>query len=57
MADPKLPKGVTYLEAFTAVNAKTFLSDTDFGQFCRINGYLASTVDAWAKWFRNTRMP
>ena len=39
------------------LNAKTFLSETDFGQFCRINGYLASTVDAWAKWFRNTRMP
>jgi len=51
MADLKLPKGVTYLQAFTAVNAKTFLSETDFGQFCRKHGYLASPVDAWAEWF------
>jgi transposase-like protein len=52
MADLKLPKGVTYLQAFTAVNAKTFLNETDFGQFCHKHGYLASTVDAWAEWFR-----
>ena len=51
MADLKLPKGVTYLQAHTAVNAKAFLSETDFGQYCRKHGYLASTVDAWAEWF------
>ena len=58
MADPKLPKGVTYLEAFTAVNAKTFLSETAFGQFCRKHGYLASTMDAWVEWgSANPQMP
>ena len=46
-----VPKGVTYLQAHTAVNAKAFLSETDFGQYCRKHGYLASTVDAWAEWF------
>lgn len=51
MADLKLPKGVTYLQALTAVNAKAFLSESDFGQFCRKHGYLASTVDAWAELF------
>ena len=35
MASLKLPKGVTYLQAHTAVNAKAFMSETDFGQFCR----------------------
>lgn len=53
MASLKLPKGVTYLQAHTAVNAKAFMSETDFGQFCRKHGYLASTVDAWAEWFNN----
>ena len=32
MASLKLPKGVTYLQAHTAVNAKAFMSETDFGQ-------------------------
>lgn len=53
MASLKLPKGVTYLQAHTAVNAKAFMSETDFGQFCRKHGYLASTVDAWTEWFNN----
>ena len=53
MTSLKLPKGVTYLQAHTAVNAKAFMSETDFGQFCRKHGYLASTVDAWAEWFNN----
>ena len=51
MANLKLPKGVTYLQALTAVNAKAFLSESDFGQFCCKHGYLASTVDAWAELF------
>ena len=53
MTSLKLPKGVTYLQAHTAVNAKAFMSESDFGQFCRKHGYLASTVDAWAEWFNN----
>ena len=53
MASLKLPKGVTYLQAHTAVNAKAFMSESDFCQFCRKHGYLASTVDAWAEWFNN----
>ena len=32
---------------------KAFMSETDFGQFCRKHGYLASTVDAWTEWFNN----
>ena len=51
MTSLKLPKGVTYLQAHTAVNAKEFMSETDFGQFCRKHGYLASTVEQWADWF------
>ena len=46
MTSLKLPKGVTYLQAHTAVNAKAFMSETAFGQFCRKHGYLASAVDA-----------
>ena len=53
MTSLKLPKGVTYLQAHTAVNAKAFMSESDFCQFCRKHGYLASTVDAWAEWFNN----
>ena len=53
MTSLKLPKGVTYLQAHTAVNAKAFMSESDFGQFCRKHGYLASAVDAWAEWFNN----
>lgn len=52
MTNLKLPKGVTYLQAHTAVNAKELLSETDFGQFCRKHGYLASSVEQWADWFR-----
>ena len=51
MADLKLLKGVTYLQAFTTVNAKAFLSETDFGQFCRKHGYLASPAYTWPEWF------
>ena len=51
MTNLKLPKGVTYLQAHTAVNAKELLSETEFGQFCRKHGYLASTVAQWADWF------
>lgn len=53
MASLKLPKGVTYLQAHTAVVAREIMSETDFGQFCRKHGYLASAVDAWAEWFNN----
>ena len=53
MASLKLPKGVTYLQAHTAVVAREIMSETAFGQFCRKHGYLASTVDAWAEWFNN----
>ena len=51
MTSLKLPKGVTYLQAFKAVIAKEFLSQADFEQFCRKHGYLASTVEQWADWF------
>lgn len=53
MTSLKLPKGVTYLQAHTAVVAREIMSETAFGQFCRKHGYLASTVDAWAEWFNN----
>ena len=53
MASLKLPKGVTYLQAHTAVVAREIMSETAFGQFCRKHGYLASAVDAWAEWFNN----
>lgn len=52
MTKLKLPKGVTYLQAHTAVNAREFMSETDFGQFCRKHGYLASTIEQWADWFK-----
>ena len=45
MTSLKLPKGVTYLQAHTAVNAKAFMSETAFGQFCRKHGYLASVME------------
>ena len=53
MTSLKLPKGVSYLQAHTAVVAREIMSETAFGQFCRKHGYLASTVDAWAEWFNN----
>ena len=53
MTSLKLPKGVTYLQAHTAVVAREIMSETAFGQFCRKHGYLASTVDAWTEWFNN----
>ena len=53
MTSLKLPKGVTYLQAHSAVVAREIMSETAFGQFCRKHGYLASTVDAWAEWFNN----
>ena len=53
MTSLKLPKGVTYLQAHTAVVAREIMSETAFGQFCRKHGYLASAVDAWAEWFNN----
>ena len=53
MTSLKLPEGVTYLQAHTAVVAREIMSETAFGQFCRKHGYLASTVDAWAEWFNN----
>ncbi len=48
----KLPKGMTYLKAYKAVNAQEFMSETDFGQYCRKHGLLAATVEEWALWFK-----
>ena len=47
----KLPKGVTYLQAHAAVVVRDIMSESDFGQYCRKHGYLASSVEEWAKWF------
>ena len=52
MASLKLPKGVTYLRAHHAVVAMELLDEAGFGQFCRKNGYLASSVEEWARWFK-----
>ena len=52
MTSLKLPKGVAYLQAYRAVAAREFLDEADFGQFCRKNGYLASSVEEWARWFK-----
>ncbi len=48
----RLPTGVTCLEAHKAVCAREFLSGADFGAYCRRHGFSASTVEAWAGWFR-----
>ena len=49
MTSLKLPKGVTYLQAHTAVVAREVMSETVFGQFCRKHGYLAFTVSTRLK--------
>lgn len=51
MTTLKLPKGVTYLQAYEAVVLKKALSETDFGQYCRRQGLLSTTVDQWVAWF------
>ena len=38
MSKLRLPKGVTYLQAYEAVAAKRLLSETDYGAYCRKNG-------------------
>ena len=40
MTSLKLPKGVTYLQAHSAVVAREIMSETAFGQFCRKHGYI-----------------
>lgn len=35
MSKLRLPKGVTYLQAYEAVAAKRLLSETDYGAYCR----------------------
>ena len=51
MSKLRLPKGVTYLQAYEAVAAKRLLSETDYGAYCRKNGLGNTTVEGWAKWF------
>ena len=51
MSQLRLPKGVTYLQAHEAVAAKRLLSETDYGAYCRKNGLVNTTVEAWSKWF------
>lgn len=51
MSKLRLPKGVTYLQAYEAVAAKRLLSETDYGAYCRKNGLVNTTVEGWAKWF------
>lgn len=51
MSKLRLPKGVTYLQAYEAVAAKRLLSETDYGAYCRKNGLVNTTVEVWSKWF------
>ena len=51
MTKLKLPKGVSYLQAYAAVIVREIMSEADFGQYCRKHGYLASNVEQWAAWF------
>ena len=55
MSQLRLPKGVTYLQAHEAVAAKRLLSETDYGAYCRKNGLVNTTVEAWSKWFAERR--
>ena len=45
MSKLRLPKGVTYLQAYEAVAAKRLLSETDYGAYCRKNGLVNTTVE------------
>lgn len=53
----KLPKGVTYLQAHTAVVAREIMSETAFGQFCRKHGYLGICQDTSEKLVRSLFIP
>lgn len=53
MTKLKLPKGVSYLQAYGAVVAKQLLPEAEFGAYCRKHGLTSSAVAAWQRWFND----
>lgn len=47
----RLPKRFTYLQAYEAVCLSRYLSEEQFGAYCRKNGLLSSQVEEWKNWF------